>query len=59
METTKKTIIDNIKDRNINNLNITSFESLGGSTIDYKTFFELVDVYAKAFLELGFASKPA
>lgn len=53
MEITQKTIIDNIQDRNQNNLNITAFESLGGSTIDYKTFFELVDVYAKGFKEIG------
>lgn len=53
MEITKKTIIDNIEDRSQNNLNITAFESLGGSSIDYKTFFEMVNVYAKAFKEIG------
>ncbi len=53
MKTTKKTISDNIEDRNSNNLNITAFESLGGSSIDYKTFFELVDIYAKGFKEIG------
>lgn len=53
MELTKKTIIDNIEDRNKNNMNVTSFESLGGNSIDYKTFFELVEVYAKGFKELG------
>lgn len=50
---TEKTIIDNIEDRNQNNLNVTSFESIGGSSIDYKTFFEMVNVYAKGFKELG------
>ena len=53
MKLTEKTIIDNIEDRNQNNLNVTSFESLGGSSIDYKTFFEMVNVYAKGFKELG------
>lgn len=53
MEVTKKTIIDNIQDRSTNNLNVTAFESIGGSSIDYKTFFEMVNVYAKAFLEIG------
>ena len=53
METTKKTIIDNVEDRNIENLKGIAFESLGGSTIDYKTFFEFVDTYAKAYKELG------
>lgn len=50
---TEKTIIDNIEDRSINNLGITAFESLGGSSIDYKTFFEMINVYAKAFKEIG------
>ncbi len=50
---TKKTITDNIEDRNVNNMNISAFESLGGTSIDYKTFFEMVDVYAKAFKEMG------
>lgn len=53
MEKTKKTIIDNIEDRSKNNLNVTAFESLGGSSIDYKTFFEMINVYAKAFKEIG------
>ena len=53
MELIEKTIIDNIEDRNINNLSIQAFESLGGSTIDYKTFFEYVNNYAKAFKEMG------
>lgn len=53
MELTKKTIIDNIEDRSSKNLTVTAFESLGGSSIDYKTFFEMVNVYAKAFLEIG------
>lgn len=53
MEITEKTIIDNIEDRNKNNLNIKSFESIGGASIDYKTFFEIVNVYAKGFREIG------
>ena len=53
MERTEKTIIDNIVDRSQGNLNVTAFESLGGSSIDYKTFFEMIDVYAKGFKELG------
>ena len=40
MEETRKTIIDNIQDRSGKNLDVTAFESLGGSSIDYKTFFE-------------------
>ena len=50
---TEKTIIDNIEERTQDKLNITAFESLGGSSIDYKTFFEMVNVYAKGFKELG------
>lgn len=53
MDKTKKTIIDNIKDLNVNNMNRTAFESLGGNEIDFKTFFEMTDVYAKGFKELG------
>ena len=53
METTKKTIIDNIEDRNVNRLNDPAFESLGGTTIDYRTFFEFVEIYAKAYKEMG------
>lgn len=53
MQITEKTIIDNIEDRSTNNLSVTAFESLGGSSIDYKTFFELINVYARAFKELG------
>lgn len=57
MEVTKKTIIDNIEDRSSENLKITAFESLGGSSIDYKTFFEMVNVYAKGFLEIGIQNR--
>ncbi|MBQ3834737.1 MAG: AMP-binding protein, partial [Elusimicrobia bacterium] len=46
-------IIDNIEDRSQNNLNIPAFESLGGSSIDYRTFFKMINVYAKAFSEIG------
>lgn len=53
MDKTKKTIIDNIKDRNVNNMHLEAFESLGGNSINYKTFFEMTDVYAKAYKELG------
>lgn len=53
MEVTRKTISDNIQDRNADKLNVPAFESLGGTAIDYKTYFEIADVYAKAFKELG------
>lgn len=53
MEITKKTIIDNIEDRSGDNLNVTAFESLGGSSIDYRTFFEMINVYARGFKEIG------
>ena len=53
MNETRKTIIDNIEDRSQNNLNTIAFESLGGSSIKYKTFFEMINVYAKAFMEIG------
>ena len=53
MEITKKTISDNIEDRNANRLNSPAFESLGGTTINYKTFFEFVEIYAKAYKEMG------
>lgn len=53
MDRTCKTIIDNIEDRSQNNLNIPAFESLGGSSIDYRTFFKMINVYAKAFSEIG------
>lgn len=53
MEITKKTIYDNVEDRNANNLGVTAFESMGGNSINYKTFFELVNIYAKAFKEIG------
>ena len=53
MDITRKTIIDNIEDRSDANLNVTAFESLGGSSIDYRTFFEMIDVYARAFKEIG------
>ena len=53
MKKVEKTIADYIEDLNVNNGNLTAFESLGGSTIDYKTFFELVDVYAKGYKEIG------
>ena len=53
MDFAKTTITDNVTDRNVNNSNITAFESLGHTSIDYKTFFELVDVYAKAFKDMG------
>lgn len=53
MEITKKTISDNIQDRNADKLNTPAFESLGGPTIDYKTYFELVDLYAKGYKEMG------
>ncbi len=53
MKLTEKTIIDNIVDRSGNNLDITAFESFGGSSINYRTFFEMIDVYARGFKEIG------
>lgn len=53
MELTKKTIIDNIEDRTKDKENISAFESLGGTRISYKTFFEMVNNFAKGFKELG------
>lgn len=53
MESVEKTITDNIQALNNDNLNIPAFESLGGTTVNYKSFFELVDIYAKAFKEIG------
>lgn len=52
MEVTKKTVIDNIIERNKNNLNLFAFEGMGIKTT-YKQFFEEVEKYAKAYLELG------
>ncbi len=49
----EKTIADNIIDRNRENSRLIAFESLGGVQITYQSLFELLDVYAKAFLELG------
>lgn len=48
----KKTVIDNIEYRNRNNLSCRSFECFK-QTIDFKTFFEAVSTYAKAYKELG------
>ena len=48
----KKTVIDNIEYRNRNNLSCSSFECFK-QTIDFKTFFEAVSTYAKAYKELG------
>lgn len=53
MKLTEKTIIDNIEDRTRDKQNIKAFENFGGNSIDYKTFFEMVNVYAKGFKELG------
>lgn len=46
------TITDNLYNRNIKNLRVPAFEGLG-ECVDYKTFFDAVDTYAKAFLEMG------
>ena len=46
MEKEQKTIADYIEDLDVNNSNLTAFESLGGSTIDYKTFkFNIVNFF--------------
>ena len=52
-EKVQKTIIDNIYDKNMNNDGVIAYESLGGNEVDYKTFFEMVDVYARGYKELG------
>ena len=49
----EKTIFDNIFDNNQQNLNTPAYESLGGASVDYKTVFELVDVYTKGFMNIG------
>ena len=47
MEKVQKTTADYINDLNVNNSNLTAFESLGGSTIDYKSFeFNIVNQIA-------------
>jgi acyl-coenzyme A synthetase/AMP-(fatty) acid ligase len=56
METQAMPVINNIEERNKNNLQVPAFEGLGES-IDYKTFFDAVDTYAKGFLELGVKDK--
>ena len=53
MEITEKTINDSIIDRSNINLSITAFESIDGNKIDYKSFFEMIGIYAKAFIEIG------
>lgn len=52
MKKTKSTVIENIVNRNQNNLNEVAFESFG-SKLTYKEFFELVDTLTKGFIELG------
>ncbi|MCR4755828.1 MAG: acyl--CoA ligase [Lachnospiraceae bacterium] len=49
----RKTIADNIIERNKDNLWTTALVSLGGASVTYKVLFELIDVYSKAFVELG------
>lgn len=46
------TVIENIKNRNKDNLQLNAFESFG-SSLTYKQFFELVDTLTKGFIELG------
>ena len=48
---TEMTVIENLKKRNLDNMNGPAFEGLG-SSIDYKTFFDAVDIFAKAYLEM-------
>ena len=52
----EKTVIDNIEYRNRNNLSCSSFECFK-QTIDFKTVFEAVSTYAKAYKELGYNFK--
>lgn len=54
IEKVESTVIDYLTKLNADNGKITAFESLGGSSINYHTFFdEYVTVYAKAFTEMG------
>lgn len=48
----RKTVIGNLRARNANNRNIYAFESFGRK-ITYGEFFEIVDMHAKAFYDLG------
>ncbi len=52
MNRTEKTVIDNLKNRNLDNMKGAAFEGLG-TAIDYYTFFEAVDIFAKGYLEKG------
>lgn len=45
-------VIENIINRNKNNLELSAFESFG-SSLKYKDFFALVDNLAKGFIEFG------
>lgn len=45
-------ITSNIKERNTLNLNVDAFEGFG-LKINYKDFFEFVDIYSKAYMEIG------
>ena len=52
IEKNESTVIENIVKRNQDNLNGVAFESFG-SKLTYREFFELVDMLAKGFIELG------
>ena len=51
MEEVKKTIMQDLKDRNKNNMNITAHEYFGNK-YSYKQAFEMIDDYKKAFVSL-------
>lgn len=58
MEEVKKTIMQDLKDRNKNNMNITAHEYFGNK-YSYKQAFEMIDDYKKAFVSLdGTEEKP-
>ena len=51
-----KSIVHNLKERNKNRENQIAFESFG-QKMSYKTFFEAVDNYARAYSEMGIKDK--
>lgn len=58
MEEVKKTIMQDLKDRNKNNMNITAHEYFGNK-YSYKQAFEMIDDCKKAFVSLdGTEEKP-
>ena len=46
------TVTENVYKRNAKNMNVRAFEGFGNA-IDYKTYFDAIDIYAKAYKEIG------